>query len=199
MINQEAPSEYIKSTRFYIEKLIGKDESDKLYSHFISDNSILNSNIEDMLVSGIRKKSAEMLYYAKCIKKTDLGLEQVKHSMSCYNILSHMGYYNVEHFVFIPLDRKNNPLSGPVTISVGGASGTVVDTKILFQKILVHRRVNSFIVAHNHPSGNCQPSESDIELTRKISSSAVLLDLKMLDHLIITENGYYSFADNGYV
>jgi len=73
----------------------------------------------------------------------------------------------------------------------------VVDAKILFKRALGHEKVTSVILSHNHPSGNLMPSTSDIELTKKLKSAGKLLDIDVLDHLIIGERGYYSFADEG--
>jgi DNA repair protein RadC len=81
-------------------------------------------------------------------------------------------------------------------ISSGGMTGTVADPKIIFNKAL-HKNACSLIVAHNHPSGNLRPSKADLDLTKKLKHAGSLLDLPVLDHLIITTSGYYSFADEG--
>ena len=75
-------------------------------------------------------------------------------------------------------------------------SGTVVDAKVIFAAALKCRAC-AIILAHNHPSTNPQPSRADIELTNKLKKAGELLDLPILDHLIITPHGYYSFADEG--
>ena len=81
-------------------------------------------------------------------------------------------------------------------ISRGGVSGTVVDTKIIF-KAAVENYACSIIVCHNHPSGNLKPSEADIRITKNIKDAGKLMEIPLLDHLIITENGFYSFGDEG--
>ncbi len=81
-------------------------------------------------------------------------------------------------------------------ISSGGRAGTVVDAKLVFGRAL-ELKASSIILAHNHPSTNLQPSQADIELTKKLYQAGKQLDLPLLDHLIITEQGYYSFADEG--
>jgi DNA repair protein RadC len=81
-------------------------------------------------------------------------------------------------------------------ISRGGLAGTVVDTKIIF-KTAVDNQASSIIVCHNHPSGNLKPSESDIKITRNIKEAGKIMEIALLDHLIITENGFYSFVDEG--
>ena len=101
----------------------------------------------------------------------------------------------IEEFLVLCLNRANRIL-GWAKISQGGLSGTVADPKVIFQ-VALKSNACSIILAHNHPSGNVQPSEADIQLTRKLRDAGVLLDLPVLDHLIITSEGYYSFADEG--
>ena len=81
-------------------------------------------------------------------------------------------------------------------ISEGGVTRTVIDIKLI-NSIAVRKLATSVILAHNHPSGNLKPSEADINVTRKLKSSLSLMDVTLLDHLIITEDGYKSFADEG--
>jgi DNA repair protein RadC len=82
------------------------------------------------------------------------------------------------------------------TISRGGITGTVVDPRLVIKKALVEDAV-SLILCHNHPSGNLRPSKSDEELTCKIKQAANLFDIKLLDHIIVSAEGHYSFADEG--
>jgi DNA repair protein RadC len=102
---------------------------------------------------------------------------------------------NHEEFWIILLSRSNRVIR-KVQISKGGQSGTTVDPKIVFREAL-ENKASSLILAHNHPSGNRQPSEADIKLTHKIRDGARLLDLQVLDHVIIAQHQYYSFADEG--
>ncbi len=81
-------------------------------------------------------------------------------------------------------------------ISQGGYSGTVVDPKLVFA-IALTTKASAIIAAHNHPSGNLTPSNADLTLTKKLRAAGEVLDLPILDHLIITTEGYYSFADEG--
>lgn len=100
-----------------------------------------------------------------------------------------------EEFWMLLLNRANRVLSR-VQVSSGGMAGTVVDARIVFRKAL-EGKACSVILAHNHPSGNLHPSQADIDLTKKLKSAGQLLDITVLDHLIISERGYYSFADEG--
>jgi DNA repair protein RadC len=81
-------------------------------------------------------------------------------------------------------------------ISNGGITGTVADPRIILKKAVLEDAV-SLILCHNHPSGNLQPSKSDQDLTRKLKDGAKLLDITLFDHIIVSENGYFSFADAG--
>ncbi len=100
-----------------------------------------------------------------------------------------------EEFWIILLNRKNAVIKLE-RISAGGVAGTVVDPKIVFKKALDHI-ASGIILIHNHPSGNIKPSNEDIQLTKSMSEAARLLSLKILDHLIFTNNHYFSFADQG--
>lgn len=94
---------------------------------------------------------------------------------------------------------KSNQVKGIYRASRGGTSGTVVDLKIIFAAALKGMAA-AIIVAHNHPSGNLEPSKVDIELTKKLRDTGLTLDLPTLDHLILAPTvGYYSFADNGLI
>lgn len=100
-----------------------------------------------------------------------------------------------EEFWLLILNRANRVIKKEL-ISRGGVSGTVVDTKIIF-KAAVENYACSIIICHNHPSGNLKPSEADIRITKNIKEAGKLMEIPLLDHLIITENGFYSFSDEG--
>ncbi len=92
--------------------------------------------------------------------------------------------------------NKANKVIDKVRVSQGGVAGTVVDVRIIV-KTAVEKLASSIIIAHNHPSGNPKPSDKDISITKKLKDAANLFDISILDHLIITDNECYSFADNG--
>ncbi len=103
----------------------------------------------------------------------------------------------IEQFKMIILNRANRVL-GICEISSGGTNATVVDPKVVFV-VALKANASGFIVAHNHPSGNLTPSESDIRLTRKLTEVGKFLELPLLDHLIITKEAYLSMADEGLI
>ena len=129
------------------------------------------------------------------------GIENIKitDSNSAYKVLLDNWEMDTielqEEFKVLLLNRANLVL-GIYNLSKGGVSGTIVDIKLLLASAL-KANASSLIVAHNHPSGNLNPSECDKRLTRKIKEGAKLLDISLLDHLILTKNSYYSFIEKG--
>ena len=102
-----------------------------------------------------------------------------------------------EEFMVIYLNRANDTI-GWFKVSQGGISATGVDVRLILSAAL-QSGASSLIMLHNHPSGNCRPSESDISLTTKTKSAGKFMDIAVLDHIIVTENSYYSFADSGLI
>jgi DNA repair protein RadC len=106
-----------------------------------------------------------------------------------------LGHKQMESFVVVYLNRANHIIRQEI-ISEGGITGTVADPRIILKKALDHHAV-SIILCHNHPSGNLKPSKADEQLTNKIKNAAAFLDIQVMDHIIVSEEGYYSFADEG--
>lgn len=122
--------------------------------------------------------------------------QRINSSRDAYNQLrGQLESLSIEE-AWVLLLNKTNEVISKVRLSVGGTSGTVVDAKVIFQKALEHK-ASGIILAHNHPSGNLNPSQADIDLTRRCKRAGEVMDLPVLDHLIISERGYYSFADEG--
>lgn len=109
-------------------------------------------------------------------------------------LLSDLSY---EEFWVLFLNRSNKVIDR-IKLSQGGISGTVTDIRIIMKKA-VENLASGIIVCHNHPSGNLAPSDSDTKITRKIREAGNLMDIQLLDHLIISDRDYYSFADNGLI
>ncbi|MDX1463722.1 MAG: JAB domain-containing protein, partial [Marinirhabdus sp.] len=104
-----------------------------------------------------------------------------------------LGALTHEEFWIVYLDNSNNVIQTK-QLSKGGITGTLVDSRIVFKNALLFGAV-AVILAHNHPSGGLNPSQADIQLTQKLKTAGSQLDIKVLDHLIITESAYFSFAD----
>ena len=121
---------------------------------------------------------------------------QIKSSNDCYHVMypviAHLPH---EEFWIVILNRVNK-IKKKIKVSQGGLSGTVIDTKIV-GRYAIENYANSIIAFHNHPSGHFHPSEADQTITRKLKGSLDMLDVTLLDHLIITSNGYFSFSDEG--
>jgi DNA repair protein RadC len=101
-----------------------------------------------------------------------------------------------ELFYLLLMNRANSVL-GWIKLSSGGTAGTVVDPKMVFA-LALQTNANSIILSHNHPSGNLNPSQNDLELTKCLNQASQFLKIKLLDHIIIAPDGtYYSFADEG--
>ena len=124
---------------------------------------------------------------------------QIKHSNDAYKLFLQSWDLNrielVEQFKVMPLNHANKVL-GICELSTGSMSSTIVDPKMVFG-LLLKSGATGAILCHSHPSGNLKPSKADIAMTEKIVAGGKLLDIKILDHLIITTEGYYSFADYG--
>lgn len=102
-----------------------------------------------------------------------------------------------EEFWILLLSRANKIIKKS-SISQGGIAGTVADPKKIF-KTALENNASSIILCHNHPSGNIKPSEADIKLTKKLKDAGVLLDISVLDHVIVGDNTYFSFADENLI
>jgi DNA repair protein RadC len=102
-----------------------------------------------------------------------------------------------EEFWILFLNRSNRVINR-MKLSQGGVSGTVTDVRMVMKKA-VEYLASGIIICHNHPSGNLSPSEADSKITQKIKEAGNLLDIQLLDHLIISDKDYYSFADNGLI
>lgn len=131
-------------------------------------------------------------------RRTEEALEQVKitSSNSVYELLQPLiGELFHEEFWILYMNNANKIIE-QFQISKGGITGTLVDIRIILRKAL-ELGATSLILAHNHPSGNLNPSEADKQLTKKLKTASESLDIKILDHLIVTEKSYFSFADEG--
>lgn len=125
--------------------------------------------------------------------------QKISNSQGAYEILTNLFPENTmnyrETFIVLYLNRANQVL-GYSVISQGGTSSTTVDIKMVIQTALL-ANASCIMLAHNHPSGNLRPSSDDNRITNRIIEAARLFDITVLDHIIITNESYYSFTDNG--
>ncbi|CAN5517379.1 JAB domain-containing protein [soil metagenome] len=134
--------------------------------------------------------------------KTDLlpsQMPQIERSRSAYDILFHSWDPSklefIEQFKVLLLNRANKVL-GMFEVSSGCLTGTVADPKLIFAAA-IKANACGLILSHNHPSGNLKPSQADIDLTKKMKGGGKFLEIQILDHIIVTKEGYFSFADEG--
>ena len=138
----------------------------------------------------------ELIYRSK-VKASERPV--ISSSSDAYSVLKDLWEEGkmelVEQFKVLFLNRANRILC-LFNVSTGGITGTVADPRIIYTAALKVNAV-SLVLAHNHPSGSLKPSRQDEELTQKIKSAGSFLDIKVLDHVILSSEGYYSFADEG--
>lgn len=121
---------------------------------------------------------------------------QIKSSRDAYAILQPMmADLTEEQFRMLLLNQANKVIANEI-ISLGGRAATVADVRVIFRQAILANAVG-VIVAHNHPSGQLKPSQSDNDLTRKLKQAGDIMEIKLLDHIIVAEQGFYSFADEG--
>lgn len=134
---------------------------------------------------GRRRRSEEVVELAK-----------ITSSKAVFEVMQPIiGELTHEEFWVLFLNNSNKILFKS-QLSKGGMTGTIVDVRMVF-KIALEQNATSIILSHNHPSGKLQPSEADVQITKRIKNAGQQLEIPVLDHIIITEHGYYSFADEG--
>src|SRR5665647_2672309 len=152
--------------------------------------NVMNVSVLNMVTE------VELVYKSK-VKPSERP--QLKTSKDSYQLLLQTWDENkiefVEQFKVVLMNRAQRVL-GIYELSTGGVTGTVADIKLVFMAALKSNAC-SLIISHNHPSGNLKPSKADEDLTNKIKQAGIYLDIKVLDHIIVTSEGYYSFADEG--
>lgn len=179
------------------------DISRLILSESDQEVSILSKmNMQDLIqYRGIGKAKAAIIVAALELgrrqrKKYDITKVKLNSSKLVFELMRPLiGELDHEEFWILLLNNANT-LSYQWKVSMGGITATLVDVRLIYEKALAHK-ATSIILCHNHPSGNLKPSQSDILLTQKVIKGGLILDIKVLDHIIISELGYYSFADDG--
>lgn len=175
--------------------------SKRILSHFGHNlNTLATMTIDDlMLFRGIGKsKAVSILTAMELGKRRSMELarekKKVNSSATAFEIMQpFIGDLLHEEFWILFLNNANKLLDKS-QLSKGGIHATLVDVRLIFKKA-ISTGATSIILCHNHPSGNLTPSHSDIQLTKKIMKGGELLDIKVLDHIIVSQHGYFSFAD----
>ncbi len=124
--------------------------------------------------------------------------QPITSSSVCYTLLKTVwkGSLDYVESLYVVILSWANQVISYYQLSVGGRAGTVCDMVVLFQ-VLLKTNAHGFILAHNHPGGSLRPSQKDYALTAKVKKLSHLFEICFLDHLILTQKNYYSFADNG--
>ncbi len=154
-------------------------------------------------IKGVGPAKAITVLAAMELGRRRTGMQQVekvsiKSSETVFKLFHPLlGDLDHEEFWLLMLNRSNKVL-GRFKVSQGGLSGTVIDTRIILKKAL-DNLASSIIVCHNHPSGNNQPSDADVKITEKLKKASEMLEIKLLDHVIIADKSYFSFADEGLI
>lgn len=164
-------------------------------------NKLARLTIPDLMrFRGVGEAKAITIAAALELGRRKIAFDPEKTSIkSSQDVANYMAPYfqdlDHEEFYVIVLSRANH-IKNVQLISKGGFSGTVADGKLIFKKAL-EQSASAIILCHNHPSGNLQPSAADKELTRRLKEFGAYIELPILDHLILTDKGYFSFADQG--
>ncbi|MFT4260894.1 MAG: RadC family protein [Candidatus Woesearchaeota archaeon] len=169
----------------------------------ISNNIIKKYDVETLRNASITElKKIKGLGEVTAIKlkaALELGSRQkirdkiiIKNSKDVFNICKDMKFLKKEHFVILMLDTKNQLIKKEV-VSIGTLNLAIIHPREIFKEA-IKESANSIILVHNHPSGNSEPSDADIDITNKLIKAGELLDIRVLDHVIIG-NKYYSFSD----
>lgn len=184
-----------KSAVMLAKELLAALDNDLASLSRLSVKDILNLNIK-----GIGPAKAVSISAA-----LELGLRRdaslskrktIQHSREVADyVRSQLQFKKQEQFAVIYLNQGNRITHFQI-ISEGGITSTVVDSRVILKNALAYDAVN-IILCHNHPSGCLSPSKADLSLTNKIKAAAFTLDIQVVDHVIVSEEGYYSFADHG--
>ncbi len=181
------------------------DLAKQILSQFSNDlNDLGRASIKDLMkFKGIGEAKAITIAAALELGRRRQATQikekpKITSSQDAYNCV-YASMEDLPHEVFkILLLNRNNRVTRIETISVGGVAGTVVDPKVIFKKAL-DEQASSIILTHNHPSGNLKPSQADIDITKKLVKAGSTLEINVLDHLIISDKGYFSFLDEGLI
>jgi DNA repair protein RadC len=164
-------------------------------------NVLAKMSIEEITSCGVRESEATYVVAALELGRrrdyrVELQRDQITGSKAAWELMRPLiGDLNYEEFWIIYLNRQNKVIS-TYKVSQGGITGTLLDVRLVLKKAL-EQNATSMILCHNHPSGNLEPSDADKKITRQVKEAAEIMEIPVIDHVIVTQNGYYSFADEG--
>jgi len=172
----------------------------ELHQHFVTmDHLVQADEVALRNIKGIgpvkAKQILAMLELHKMWNTPKTMPSAIKKSSDAMPYFQTLRYLSHEEFHVLYLNRAHIPISC-LDLFRGGITGTVTDVRIVLKRA-IEFGATAMIVAHNHPSGALKPSENDKRMTRKLVDAAQTLDLHLLDHLIVTRSGYFSFSDQG--
>ena len=180
------------------------DLAKRVLSHFSGLSALGKSTPSQLLAfKGIGPAKAVTLLAAMEITRrrrneVPVELDKINSSATVFHLMQPLlGHLGHEEFWILYLNNSNKVIN-KTQLSKGGITGTVVDVRLLY-KNAINYGATGIILCHNHPSGALTPSQADRDITKKIKAAGEHLDIRLLDHLIITENHYYSFADEGLI
>ena len=192
--------------------MIGNGSGDYHVHHIVKEIKNLTHNkwhqlyqmeVKDLCqVSGLGpSKAAKIIAALELSRRIQFpqskGTRLVNSSVVFHFMKSKFFGLSTETFWMICLNQQSKVID-VIHLFSGGLTSTIVDVRVIFQK-LISNESTSFIILHNHPSGNIQPSQSDISITKKLLQASKIFDIKLLDHLIIADNSYFSFKDHNIV
>lgn len=164
-------------------------------------NTLAKMSVSDIANCGVRESEATYVVAALELGRrrdyqTELHRDQITGSKAAWELMRPViGDLNYEEFWLIYLNRQNKVLL-TYKVSQGGITGTVLDVRLVLKKAL-EQNATSMIACHNHPSGNLEPSDADKRITRQLRESSAIMEIPVIDHIIVTQSGYFSFADEG--
>lgn len=182
--------------------------SQKLLSYFGSLEGIMNASLEDLQsVKGLGLAKASQLKACfeiarRVFTKNEIAEEvqqkEITSAEEVYELIkSKISNYAKEHFVVLSFDTRNKFL-GVDTISVGILNANLVHPRETFDAA-IRRHAAQIIVTHNHPSGDPEPSEDDLEITKRLVEAGKILGIEVIDHIVVTKNSFFSFKEKGLI